>query len=307
MNKITFQNAYYIKLGRGGRWEKSAIQGHKLRIGWHDLTLAEINSEEWKKLWPRIRKSSKDDGAATRDLEALKRIYQSTPDDIWITFYDGCLWWGRVGKKGIREDRMSRYRLLSEGWSNGDIHGKALSIVDLPGGLTKTQAFRGTACEVKHPDILSRVLNCETSIQYKNLEATKRELIQRVSEAISLLHWKDFETLVDLVFRASGWQRISMLGQTQKGSDLDLQDVITKKRYQVQVKISANRADLEESLESFNDELYERFYFVVQEAKSSLRVCASDYQKNVEIIFTEPLSEMVVDAGLVKWILNKIR
>ncbi len=44
MDAITFENAYYIKLGRSGEWERSSIEENKLRIGWPGQTIGDINS-----------------------------------------------------------------------------------------------------------------------------------------------------------------------------------------------------------------------------------------------------------------------
>jgi len=52
-------------------------------------------------------------------------------------------------------------------------------------------------------------------------------------KAIEQLHWKDYETLVDLVFRDTGWIRVSILGQQVKGYDLELREPITQDKYQV--------------------------------------------------------------------------
>ena len=57
------------------------------------------------------------------------------------------------------------------------------------------------------------------------------------------MHWKDFETLVDLLFRQAGWRRLSVLGETMKYADLELEEPITMERYQVQIKSAADLGD----------------------------------------------------------------
>jgi hypothetical protein len=34
---LDFQKAFYIKLGRGGKWEPDSIKRNRLRIGWKDV------------------------------------------------------------------------------------------------------------------------------------------------------------------------------------------------------------------------------------------------------------------------------
>ncbi|MCD6441655.1 MAG: hypothetical protein J7L86_07745, partial [Candidatus Marinimicrobia bacterium] len=154
MNKVAFENAYYIKLGKNGIWEESSINENKLRIGWDGLSLDDINKGRWKKIEHILRQEITNKGAATRDLNALKIICHSSEKDIWITFYSSKLWWCRVGKSEIYEDKTSKYRTISEGWFDKDIKGNILFINQISGKLSKTQGFRGTACQVDSRDVL---------------------------------------------------------------------------------------------------------------------------------------------------------
>ncbi len=64
--------------------------------------------------------------------------------------------------------------------------------------------------------------------------------------------------LIDLIFRQSGWRRISFVGKSKKFSDSDLEDPITGDLYQVQIKSEANDRDFRDYAEKFSAGKYIR-------------------------------------------------
>jgi len=216
MRTVQFDNVYYIKLGRAGEWEESAIAESKLRIGWTQQSVDDINNHRWKKIHAQLAQAAADKGAVTRDLNALRRICESTPNDLWITFSSSKLWWCRVGSAIIEEDQTSKFRRLSVPWTDHDVHGLVLFINLIPGNLSRTQGYRATACEVREKDALRRLLNDQPSPEYKNVEDAKGVLTKAIEAGIRKLHWRDFETFVDLLFRQSGWRRLTTVGKTMK-------------------------------------------------------------------------------------------
>jgi hypothetical protein len=85
---IEFENAYFIKLGRGGEWEEDSIRGGKLRLGWKRQTIDDINAKRWDVIRQQLQ--------STSDLNALRILAESSPEDIWITFHQAKLWWTRL-------------------------------------------------------------------------------------------------------------------------------------------------------------------------------------------------------------------
>jgi hypothetical protein len=81
----------------------------------------DINQANWGKIRKEIERELADKGAATRDLHALQLIATSTSEDVWITFYQSYLWWGRVREGCVLKDDISKYRELQDDWSNRDI------------------------------------------------------------------------------------------------------------------------------------------------------------------------------------------
>lgn len=296
--------AFYVKLGEGGLWEKEALATGKLRLGWTGQSLGDINAGNWEKIRGELQLAAGDRrGVATTDLRRLRDIADSGPDDVWITFSAGTLWWTRLAQEPMHEDEVSKYRSVMGGWSCTNTKGRPLVISELPGGLAAKQAFRGTVCSVEKTQ-LARVLSGELSPESKRIGELKEALCAALRDGIQQLHWKDFETLVDLVFSASGWQRVSILGGTEKGYDLDLREPITGRRFLVQVKSKAGLAEVEEMARFFADSDAEQLFFVVHLPKKDLT--SAQLPPNVLLVDPLHLARMVADAGLAGWVQDKI-
>ncbi|MFZ3090530.1 MAG: restriction endonuclease [Nitrospirota bacterium] len=303
---MELSNAFYIKLGRGGQWEADSIASGKLRFGWAQQSLTDINSANWAIIEQQLRQElGASAGQAARALNGLKIICSSTSSDIWITFHQSKLWWARLSDQRVAQDDISKYRTPSSPWSDRNLKGKLLVATELPGKLAQLQGFRWTVCTVHHKDILQRVLEGTSSPRAQAVAHQRALLAAQLTEAIQELHWKDFEILVDLVFRASGWIRVSVLGEQAKGYDLELREPITDDRYVVQVKSRAGLRELAETSAQFSPGDYRRVFFVVHTPDPALAQ-ADDIPDHVELIPPEALAERAIDAGLTSWIEEKL-
>lgn len=311
MEPITIKNAYYVKLGRGGEWVESSIQSRIIRIGWREQTLDDVNNWRESIIREKTLSAREQQGlptsktAVSNDVSALSKIVHATPEDVWVTFHSSYLWWCRVAETGIEEDTTSKYRKIIGQWSNCDIEGTPLIINQIPGRLSKTQRFSGTICRLGAVDDLRRLLNNQPSAEFQGISRAKATLTQEVESGLSLLHWKDFEILVDLIFRNAGWRRVSVIGESMKYVDMELEEPITGDLYQVQVKSDATIADFREYAEQFIEGDFRKLYFVVHNPKAKWDD-APKY-KGVELILQEQLAQMVVDFGLVNWLLKRVR
>jgi len=305
---VAFEKAYYIKLGRGGCWETESIATGKLRLGWSKQSLDDLNSNDANR-WERIAKQLRADKAtaqvATNDLNRLRDIVQSTSEDVWITFHEAKLWWTRLAEGPVEGDKVSKFRRTLHPWKDKAESGRLLVVNELPGKIAQLQGFRGTACDVKEAELLKRVLSGTRSQLASEIASQRSLLCEHLSRAICELHWKDFETLTDLVFRDAGWVRVSVLGQHAKAYDLELREPITGNRYVVQVKSQATRADLDETVKNFSPEDYRRVFFVVHSPSHDL-ASAKKLPAHVELVPPARLAELAVDAGLSKWIEDKV-
>lgn len=297
--------AYYIKLGRAGDWEADSIARDIMRIGWEEQTVTDINSGRWASVEEQLRADpSRTRGAATTDLNRLKDIASSTSEDVWVTFYQGKLWWTRLKDAPVEADETSKFR-RTEPWNDTAASGRKLFATELPGSLSALQGFRGTVCSVRDAELLQSVITGQPTPLRAQLVQAKRVMREAVAEAIKRLHWKDFETLADLVFHAAGWVRLGLLGETVKSFDLELREPITGDRYAVQVKSQADWNDLEATLKGFSTADYKRLFFVVHSPAASL-VGAKSLPKYVDLVLPERMSELVIDAGLLRWIEDRL-
>lgn len=305
---IKFDKAFFIKMGRKGAWEESAIKQGKIRIGWREIKLGDIQQERWDKIKKEIRTLSKTDGSASADFNALRNIYDADSNTVFITFYGGKLYWckSKTTVKRVLEDDISKYRPVDGQWQCRDIKGEILDLSKVPGTISKVQRFSGTCCQVHEFDILFRLINGLHSEEYKAIEKARKQLTNDVKRGITLLHPKEFELLVELIFRQSGWRRVSVLGESLKDIDLELEDPITLDRYMVQIKSESNVKEFKEYAVRYNEQYKDKFryfYYVVHTTKEKLR---SDDER-IKIVLPDELAKMVISSGLVDWLLNKIR
>jgi hypothetical protein len=303
---LAFANAFYIKLGRKGAWEADSVLTGKLRLGWRRQSVNDINAGRWDEIEKQLREEHRDKptGVATTDLKALKTIATSSSDDVWITYHQSKLWWTRLSG-AIEEDDVSKFRLTALSWSDKALNGRTLVVNELPGKIAQLQGFRGTVCRVQYGELLQRTINGVRSDQAAAISDHLASLAQQLSDVIKELHWKDFETLVDLIFRASGLVRVSVLGQHAKAYDLELREPITGDRFIVQVKSKATLADLEATLGSFSSDDYRKIFFVVHSPANDLAT-ATDLPDYLEIVSPDRLGVLALDAGLARWLENKV-
>jgi len=302
---VTCKNAYYVKLGRKGAWEKASIKKGLIRIGWRQQALSDINNGRWGIIQRQLEKEMADQGVATRDCRALRMLCESTVDDIWITFHGNRLWWCKVAESKIYEDKTSKYRKV-QGWHSEDVLGKPLLTTQIPGSLSKIQGFRGTICKVKEVEDLRRLVNRQHSSEYTAILYSKENLCRHIEDGIRKLHWKDFEMLVDLLFRETGWRRVSGVGETMKFSDLDLEEPITGDMYQVQIKSRATLREFQEYADNFTGGKYRKLFFVVHSPDQKLAKHNQTEANQVEVLGPSKIAEMVVNLGMVTWLTNKI-
>lgn len=171
--------------------------------------------------------------------------------------------------------------------------------------MTKVQGFRGTICDVNLPDYVLRKIDGVPQPEVVEAWIVLQHLKASVETLVKALWWKDFELLVHLIFAKSGWQRISVLGKTEKDIDLDAFSPVTQRRAFVQVKSSTNRAQIEACCEMFLQYAqYDEMYFVyhsLDDAVSSINI----HDHRVHLWDMSRVAELVIYAGLVDWLITK--
>jgi restriction endonuclease len=299
---VPINHAFYVKLGVGGCWEDDSLANACIRVGFSHQNVADINTGNWAKIKKQLD-AGKKQSVATADLNRLRELTASVRGDVWVTFHEGRMWWTRVVPGPVRQDKLSKYR-KTQPWRDRDEQGKLLVSTGLPGKIASVQAYRRTICSIEDRALLRRVLEGTRGEVAIRIAQERSELEVAVLAAIRELHWKDFETLVDLVFRHAGWARTSILGQQVKSFDLELTEPLTRDRYVVQVKAKAGRRELDETIRAFSDEAYRRVFFVVHTPKTDL-ANVTDVPDFVEIVDPALLARMAVAAGLTGWVEDK--
>jgi hypothetical protein len=300
----------FIKLGEQGMWEKSCIEDGTLRLGYESPHHKESLAGDWetvREYWLFVRTGEHKGGTVTRDINQVRDFYERDSNTLWITFYNRKLWWCFAEKDVTELSDESRIRKCVGSWSCVDLKGRDLSVQNMDGRVTMVQGFRGTICGI-NPDLRGYLVNkingaisddvANAFQQLANLKGSIKALVQG-------LWWKDFELLTDLIFSQSGWQRISELGKTEKSIDLDLLSPVTGRRAFVQVKSSANLSLLLSSIGHFESmDAFDEFYFVVHTADSSIHnyVCSDS---RIQVVDLDRLADLVINAGLVRWLINK--
>ncbi|WP_338277366.1 restriction endonuclease [Corallococcus caeni] len=301
---VPIHNAFYIKLGERGRWEADCISNARIRVDYPQQDVADINRRNWTRIKEQLDASETNQSVATSDLNRLQDLTASGPGDVWTAFHQGRLWWTRIRPGPFLQDEHSKYR-RTEAWCDKAENNKLLVASSLPGKIASLQAFRGTICRVREKALLQRVLEGRPGELAVRIGQQRSGLEAAVLAGIRELHPKDFETLVDLVFRHAGWARTSILGQQVKSFDLELTEPLTGDRYVVQVKSAAGRPELDETLRQFPQQLYRRVFFVVHSPTPEL-AAATDLPAFVQVVDPAVLARMAVSAGLSSWIEEKV-
>lgn len=301
--EIAPPRALYIKLGKNGAWEKTCIDENKLMLGFTDTTHAKCLSRNWDEVKNECTKFSRGDGAATRARDQIRDFYEAGEDVLWVTFHANKLWWC-FSKPEIRQlEDKTKVRPVIDKWRSDDIHKHTLATNKLSGKLTIMQNFRGTICSVAEFTYLKDKINGIVSNEIKETQETRSKLEKNIEPIIKRLSWKDFELLIDLVFRQAGWQRVGPLGGTQKTFDIDLCSPITDERYCIQVKSRASLDDFNKYARTCCDtQGYSKFYFIVHSPLPDLKI---ENSGNCELILPCKIAQWVVKYGLVDWVVDK--
>jgi hypothetical protein len=307
MDEIKADSAYFIKLGRKGKWEEECIlQDNTIKLGFINPLHSECLAGEWNKISKYWLREGKKKGKATEITNQIKTFYERNEKTLWITFFRRKMYWCFAKKNVTLEKDGTRTRKVIDGWKHQDIKGSQLTIENLSGKLTKVQGFQGTICSVKEFDYLIRKLNNQKLPEVQETEKTLKTLLQNIEPLIQNLTWKDFELLSDLIFTHAGWQRISTRGKTEKSIDLVLMSPVTGDQAFVQVKSKSNMATLKKCIKDYESmkEEFSQMYFVVHTTDNSLE----DWQDEEDITLwnVKKLSNLVVESGLISWLIKKV-
>jgi hypothetical protein len=300
----------YIKLGDGGRWAQQSLSERVLCFGYSSIPHEMCERKDWDGV-RTLLSGRKSEGAQTAGVNEVKSFYELGDDCLWITFADGHLCWAFAHPQvqwtgdGTSEG-PSRKRLTMDGWQKTDILGKPLKFASLSSKLTKVANFRATICKVVEEDYLLRRINgIEEPIVARAKEA-RRAMISVAVEMIRGLHWVDGETLTELIFARSGWQRSTRVGENLTDIDILMEQPTTGEIAFVQVKSEAGQATLDDYLGRFQRSGYDRFFFVCHSAQGKLTLPDEpQLLRRLHLFEGESMAEAAVKNGLYDWLVER--
>jgi hypothetical protein len=297
----------YIKLGQAGKWERESIDKGIIRFGFGTAApdrYAICRAGRWDELARSFEAQGEPKGNATRFTNETRAFFEADESTLWLTFVGERMYWGFLDESPAEPhaDMKGTWRPVRGGWNSTDIAGSPLTRDRLSGSVTKLTAYRGTSCRVEPSvaDYVVRRINGQRTPEVERALAAAEGLREAVVALMRLLGPRDFELLVDLVFSASGWRRLGIVGKTQKTLDLDLLLPSTGERAFVQVKSATSQGELDDYVQRLADAgPYDRMFFVYHSGN------ASTSDERVIVIGPNKLAEMVLDAGLVDWLVRK--
>jgi hypothetical protein len=307
---ISAATVRYIKLGKGGRWADEALARGELHFGYgkatHELALAG-DAEKMKRHLVDLGRSPQ---AAARDTTEVAEFYELGSDCLWITFAQDHLWWTFAHPevtwvKDAQTKFAERTRKSIGGWRKTDVNGTPLRTDALSTKLTKVGAYRRTICNVSAKDYLLRRINGLEEPMAAKSAAARTSVLDVLVEALGILHWKDFETLIDIIFARSGWHRVSALGGSQKTTDLEIEQATTGEQAAVQLKSIASQKTFDDYIERVDmTKRFDRFFFVCHSPKGQLLI--PEDRPDIHVWTGRNLAETVLKVGLLDWVLEKV-
>lgn len=309
----------YVKLGRGGMWEHECLREGTIRFGFGSANPDRYllcRARRWDELTESFLAEGKTRGTATRFTNETRLFFEDDGKTLWITFIGEQLCWGFLSSSPPEPhpDGHGVQRKLVNGWSSIDRNGETLTKDRLSGALTKLAAYRGTSCTVDVADYVIRRINGEKTPQVERAVAALAVMRASVLEMMRLLGPRDFETLVDLVFATTGWRRLGPVGRAQPTLDFDLMLPTTEERAIVQVKSNTTSAELVDYIGRL-PELgpYNRMFYVYHSGEATLDETTNGDEDEdehnrvkVHVLGPEKLADLVVDAGLIGWLIRKV-
>lgn len=306
-NKIgEIKKALYIKLGRGGSWESECIKPNgTIRLGFREIDHSLCINGQWDKVASEWQRLGNNPSVSTGFTTQIKYFYEEPSTTVWFTFSADSLWWCTAKEEVSLLDDKTKIRHCLSDWTNKDLKGQPLLLTSISGQLLQTRGYRGTICEPAAMKYLIGKIKGEKQPEVENAILAKTSLKTALLPVIRSLTDRDFETLVDLVFRQEGWQRSGIVGGTEKTIDLSLYAPISQELAAVQIKSRTSKSEFMEYVGLFEKMgSYSKFFYIVHTGGDDLK---NPDPENIDlkVIAGLELSDLVVRAGLVDWVIEK--
>ena len=120
------ERARYIKLGRGGKWERECLDRGIVRFGFgagspQRFPLCSVG--KWDELTESFVAEGRDKGTATRFANETRLFFQDDGSTLWITFVGEQLCWGFLTPTGPQPHPDGGvWRAVAGGWKRNVFH-----------------------------------------------------------------------------------------------------------------------------------------------------------------------------------------
>jgi hypothetical protein len=304
-DRVQANRVRFIRLGESSSWAKECLRSDTLRIGFWTQELFDLcTNSKWQELARAFEKRGKSKATITNFVAQVRAVFEDDGTTLWATFHAGRMYWtfidARLMPWPATHGEEGCYR-QTRPWRSETINGVPLWMTALPGWLTKTAGFPGTSCDMERPEDVIRRVNGDVIPEIATADRLLLELQASVVPLLHLMDWRDFELLVGLIFSTSGWRRQGRVGEEQETSDIEIELPSTGERAFVQIKSAANQTEFDEYRSKFGGSAYDRMFYAYHQGQ----IQTTD--SRITLLGPERLARMVVEAGLVSWVLDKVR
>ena len=298
----------YVKNGQGGRWWKAARADNQIHVGWSNIPNEFLLNADL----PNIRQVLNAGNASSGEFGALSQLLDKPSQHVWITFEAGFMWWctvrdgANINPNGESAEQGNFWLACDFAWTNKSIGGRLLANADLPGVVTKTAGFMGTVCTPSAWNVVLRIIRDERDPDAFAAANARREYEAAVLKTVKRLSPKDFEQLIDLILARTGWARISTVGKSREGVDVEAENLAAQEIAFVQVKSTANQQVLDDYITRYKQrvEYYKRMIFAVHSPNGDLKL-PSDLP-GVQVWTGDRIAQLVVRLGLGEWVETRL-
>jgi hypothetical protein len=306
----------YVKNGMGGQWWQAAHTNGQVHLGWRDIPPnLLLNPTDFAAIRQIVRDGFGPRRGAQADFRALCTVLEAPSQHIWVTFEDGCMWWCTVNDgvtvnpDGQTAERGYFWLTCNRPWSNtslNEVNDRRFAMTQLPGTVTAVAGFQGVVYMPSAWDSIVRLIKGETNPDVKTAIERRGDHELAVNNIVQQLSPIDFEHLIDLILARTGWDRISTLGKTQEGIDMEAENPTTGEIAFVQVKSTAAQEVLDDYVERFKirRDRYARMIFAVHTLEGIVNPPVDIPE--VRLWTGEIIAELVVRVGLGKWVENRL-
>ncbi|HLC20068.1 MAG TPA: hypothetical protein VJK72_04050 [Candidatus Nanoarchaeia archaeon] len=311
--RINAIKCYHIKLGQGDEWAEESIRKNRIYFGYRELPHFQPTERSDIIIKQRVKTffPGKTQSTITNHANQISYFYNEPETTLWITFFNGYLYYTFANTEIHIEDGNRKYRETIGNWKCTDVKDKPLSELNIRGDLRTKKYFRGTICEVDKTllDYLLMKINCEEDPVHSEIVRAN----EKIGDLIKRLSPKDFELLIDMIFMRSGVIRTTPIGGSMKNIDYAGFHPLTGKMFIAQCKSTTNEKEIEKYLGIFAEmDKTEKgavyIYFVNNESKKynyMVNKYRDEYDLDIELFDSNRITSLVVKLGLVDWVLEK--